>query len=613
MTKNTIVALLSTLLLSFSVAWAQGLAPNQRVLGYTQTDSITTKGGYIGQEGVYPVGALLSAKTTAPYVGCKIVGIRFAVSQSVGRTRVFLNKVGETGVVELYTQNQKTYEGWNTVFFNGEGITIQENVQYLFGFDYHESSEMAQAGEGALCGFGQDLENSFMVYGNFGSGEAFYPISGIGRLCVQLIIDVSNLPAHDMQITYFDAGFKYKQPNEKFDLLANFENVGRDTLTTFVVGYQIDNLPVVEATVNENVPSAMPYSWQYEVALPENLAIGMHTIKAFIKSLQGEALSNDKEKSLTAQFAIYRERVNRSQAYLEIYSDQNSVYVPFLDKAVGKMLEQAPQVCVANVFRKGNELAVDGASYLEELYAYAYPTFTSNRSYFPGEAYIAYDVNDYLPAIPVEMSAGIIGDVVMQDLEFPSFATVGVLADYNENSRQLTIQADGQLLEEARAIYGDVALTLLLTEDRVKSPQVSYDMLLDRATTNKNYLHDHVLRAFLTAPLGQKLTPDAEGHYHEQVSYTVPTDFVPANLSVIALLTKATDRVTDDNVLEEDIINANSVSLSTLLAVHSTVTGSVGASQYFSLDGKRLDAAKGHRGIVVERQADGRCRKVVVK
>ncbi|MCR5269887.1 MAG: Omp28-related outer membrane protein [Prevotella sp.] len=611
MTKKSIIALLSLLMLSVSAAWAQGLALNQRVLGYVQTDSFSVKGAYFGAAGTYPVGAMLSAQATSPYVGCKIVGIRFAVSQSIGRTRVFLNKVTPTGLVELYTQNQRTYEGWNTVFFNGDGITIEESTPYLFGFDYHESEDMVAAKEGALCGVGQDVENAFMAYGDFGDGEAFYPISGIGRLCVQLIIDVSNLPAHDMQISYFDAGFKYKMAGERFDLLANMENVGRDSLTSFVLGYQIDDLPAVESTISDMVHSARTYSWQYEVVLPENLAIGMHTIKAFVKSLQGEALPNDKEKSMTAQFAVYRNRVDRSKSYMEIYSDQNSVYVPYLDKAVESMLENTQQVCVANVFRQGNELAVDGAAYLEELYAYAYPTFTSNRSYFPGEAYIAYDVNDYLVNIPAEFSAGIIGDVVMQDLEFPSFATVGVQAGYDETSRQLSVQADGRLLDEARAIYGDVALTLLLTENAVTASQKSYDDFSGRIRTVKNYQHNHVLRAFLTDPLGQKLTPDAEGNYHEQLVYTVPADFVPANLSVVALLTKATDRVTDDNVLEEDIINANSFSLGTLLAVRSTATATPSASQYFSLDGKRLNTVKGHRGIVIERQADGRCRKVM--
>jgi len=607
-----IFSTLCAVLLSVAAHAQSGLSDTQRVLGYSLTDSITNKGIPFDKSGTFPIGALLPAEAVAPYVGCKVVGIRFAVSQSIGRTRVFLNEVGENGLIELQSKIQKTYEGWNNVLFNGDGVTINGGEKFMFGYDYQQTDEMTQAEEGAICTVGTGVTGGFLIYTSTSEGEGFIPVTGAGDLCLQLIIDVSSLPRYDMRMTFLDTGFKYKEPGETIDMLTNIKNVGRDSLTSFVMAYQIDDEPAVETVVTEAIPSGVLTDWKIEVPLSQNIATGMHTIKAFIKSLQGKDLPNDTEKSMTRQFAIYRNTVSRSQVYMEVYTDQESPYVNAFDNAVKKVTESFPHVCVANVFRSGNSLAVDGAAYLHELYAYDYPTFTSNRSYYPGEAYIAYDLNDYLLQIPVEYTSGIIGDVVSQDLEFPSFATISVAATYDEASRQMTIKADGNMLEEARTIYGDVALTLLLTEDKVKSPQTIYNELLGRVTTSKNYSHDHVLRAFITAPTGKTLTPDADGRYSEQVVYTVPAEFVPENLQVIALLTKATDEVTDDNVLEEDIINANSIALSTVLGVHSAVTAPR-TSHYYSLDGKRLDTLRGHRGIIIEQQSDGSHRKVMVQ
>lgn len=615
--RHLIASLL--LLLAATVATAQsvsGLSNMQRVLGYTLTDSITTSGAFFGTADTYPVGALLASGSLEDYAGCKIVGIRFAVSQSIGRTRAFLYKVEGNGINEVYSQNQRTYEGWNNVFFNGDGIEIVGDESLLFGFDYVETEEMAAAEQGALCGFGEeDVANAFMAYGNFGSGEGFYSLSGIGCLCVQLIIDVSNLPAYNMGVSYLDAGFKYKQPGETIEALAMYVNTGREDVTAYQYGYQLDDRDPVVFDVSDLLVTGKSATQEFNVTLPSDISIGMHRLATFVNTVQGEAVTG-KNTRMEQTFAVYRDKVERSKVYLEIYGDQASPYQPFFDEALSIAKKSAPYVSVAKVFNNKSVLGIDEAAYLCDLYAYTYPTFTINRAYFPGEAAIAYDMNDYLPVLPADMTAGFISDMAYQDYANPAFATLDLTATYDAASRQLRVSANGRLLPEAEAIYGDLALTLLVTEDSVKSRQSVYNQATGRSSYNANYLHNDVLRRFLTHPMGEQLTA-TDNQYTAEFTTDIPADWKPENMHVIALLTKAATTITEDNAKDYDVINCNSLSVAEVMTqgIENIQISNFKpqTSNFFTLDGKPVSPSQLRQGLYIERRADGQTRKIVVR
>ena len=68
---------------------------------------------------------------------------------------------------------------------------------------------------------------------------------------------------------------------------------------------------------------------------------------------------------------------------------------------------------------------------LNNFYAYTTPSFTINRAYFPGEAHIAYDMNDYLLAFDSLMLQALISDMVTQDLTSPCFAGLTLTNSYD--------------------------------------------------------------------------------------------------------------------------------------------------------------------------------------
>ena len=602
------------LLAGFLTAQAQ-LAKNQRLLGYTLTDDIDVSGGAFGYAGTYTIGAVLTPQMLSPYEGCRVVGLRLAAALPLGRTRTFIYTVENSDLQPVIEQRQRIYEGWNTVMFNGDGYEIKGGEMLFFGFDYTETDEMVQADEGGLCGVGEDTDGAFYAYGNFGSGVGLYSLSGLGCLCVQLIVDVSSLPGFDLDMTYLDTGFKHKQPGEIIEAYTTCRNTGTDTIFSYRLGYQLDSQEPVFATFTDTILSGRQAVWQFRCSLPSDIAIGMHQLSVFASEAGGQPLpERSKNDTLTAQFAVYRESMERQQAYLEIYTDQTSAYVPWLDDAVDLLAGKFDRMAVVNVHRPGTPLALTEAAYLHQLYAYDWPTFTVNRSYFPGEAYIAYDMNDFLPVIPAEMSAGILGDVVMQDAASPAFASVQLQASYDAATRQLTISSEGEALPEATAIYGDLALTLLLTEDGVVSRQAQYNAATQRTTNNQNYVHDYVLRGFMTSPTGDAIQVE-DGRFSATHTTTLDAAWKPERMRVVALLTKKADQVTDDNVLDMDVLNANSLSLAQeLLAVRTPIQDVRGVpAGYYTLDGKPLGTAKPRPGIYLRRMADGTMRKQMIK
>jgi hypothetical protein len=603
--------LLAGFLLSATVAGANGLSDNQRLLGYCLGDSITVKNGAFGTEGEYIVGAVITPKMLSAYKGCRIVGIRLAVGADLGRTRTFLYNIANDFDV-LVEQKQRLYTGWNNVFFNGDGYLVNGGETLFFGFDYSETAAMVAADEGGLCGVGDDTDGGFYAYGDFGKGISLYQLSGIGRLCVQLIVDVSSLPRYSMNLLTLDAGFKYKLPGEGIDAMITMTNSGRDDIDSYQLGYAIDHGQPVWVDRADTLLSGKMGSAVFALRLPDSIAVGMHTLSVFVSQIAGQPFTGTAD-TLSASFAVYRETLGRSKVYMEVYTDASSPYAPFLNDAVGLLLAADDRLAVVNVHRPSSALAVSEAAYLHDLYAYTWPTFTINRAYFPGEAYISYDMNDYLPVVPADMCAAILSDMVAQDFYTPSFATVGLSASYDADSRQLTVTARGQLLPEAEAIYGGLALTLMLSEDGVKSRQAVYNSITQRTTYNQNYRHPHVLRAYLTRPTGDALTV-ADGRYEATYTTTLPAGWQPENMQVVALLTKQADSVTDDNVLDMDVVNADCLSLDATVGITAPVVASDEAPVFYTLDGKRIATSRPSApGIYVQRTADGKARKVVIR
>ena len=595
---------------------AEGLSATQRAVGHifgNNPDSITIKGAMVGTAGTYPVATAIGPDILNRYAGCKVVGIRVATAQSLGKCNTFLYTL-ENGYLsdEPLTKSQRLYEGWNNVFYNGEtALDIEEGMTLLVGFEYTETESMVAAGSGGLCTVGKGDGENFLIYTNFGSGEGWYSVNNLGALCVQLIVDVSSLPEKAIGLSYLDTGFRYKKAGERVEMYVIVDNLGREDIGSYHLACQLDDQAPVMYDYTETLPEQGSTHLQPVFTLPSDISLGQHTLTVSLLAEEETTPSGDKTTS-SNDFFIYDESLDRQKAYVEQYNSQNESMASITNPLFEQVAKSNKNMVLVNVYEPGNPLAIEEAAYLHDLYAYTLPSFTVNRSYFPGESYIAYDVNyyaeQYAPLVPA-----IIDDLVNQDMGQPAFATIDLDAQYDDETRMLTIDVAGTLVEGALDILGTPSVTLLLTENNVKSKQVVINQVTQRPTTKQDYVHQHVLRGFVTPPTGAPVEVSGN-RYNARHTISIDPSWNVKEMTLVGFVTRTAEEVTDDNVLTMDVTNCNSISLSDLTGIHEVKAQEQGLQpEYFLLNGQRVNPGNLPKGIYIIREGGKRVRKLKIE
>lgn len=588
------------------------LASTERALGYTDGDSISVKGVYVGEEGTFNVGALLTPQSLANYAGCKIVGMRFALSQSIGKTSAYIYKVESNQASELVNATvRRTQDGWNEVRFNSaQEYTIGGDEQLLFGFAYNETADMATSQNGALCFYTPKNANTNAAL--IQKGDGFYTIDDLGNLCVQLIVDVSSLPEKDVKLESLLAGNKYRKAGDKVDAFMMYSNTGLQDISSVRFGYSLDDGAVEYVEKSEAVKAGASASVEKLITLPANLSAGAHQLKFFVDQVDGETVAESSRSEAVDRFVTYTESLSRQKHYVEQYNSQMSYLAPFVNEAMTEA-GRKDNACLVNVYRSGDVLALDASAYLEPLYAYTYPCFTIDRFYFMGENYIAFDVNDYAQIMPSLVGDAV--DMLVKEADAnPAFASVDIAPVYDSQTRSLTVTVSGTAVDELPQVMGDLGMTLMLAEDNVVSNQSVVSG--QRVVNNQKYVHNQVLRAYLTPATGDKMTI-SEGKYSATYSYTLPTTWKAEDMQVVAVASKYLTEVTDDNVLDADITNAMSVPLQkNSNAIGGVYADSAEMANYadgiYTIDGVRLTGKTLQKGLYIVRK-DGQTHKIMIK
>ncbi len=594
------------------------LAATERGVGYAQGDSITMSGARIGKTGSYDMAAMLTSSVMENYKGCKIVGVRFALAESVGKSNVFIYKVDSKGNAEELVRNtvRRTSAGWNDVRLNAaQEIEIGGDEQFIMGFTYNETDDMVAAQKGALCFYGDKVSSSYSTL--ILQDGTFNAITNLSDLCVQLIVDVSSLPQKLISLNNILNGTSYKKIGSTMDIMMTYANAGLETVNSARIGFRIDDgeatyMDLDKTTASEFADGFKPGSsttLSLTLPIPETTTVGRHSLNVFVDKIDGETPVASEKGTLADPFVAYNEGFQRQQSYIEQYNSQESYYAPMVNSYYSKV-DKDDDACVVNVYQQGEPLAVEQSLYLNGLYAYTLPCSTSNRFYYGmGEAHYAFDLNDYVTVMP-ELTYDGVRLFINEAKTFPSFATVNVKANYDSSSRTATIDVDGDIAAEAHDIFGDMALTVMIAEDNVKGSQVVANALTGKISTNSNYTHNQVLRAYVSAPLGDVFSSDA-ATYAKHYTYTIPTDWKPEDIKVVAFVTKAFDAVTEENMQMADVTNCNSVKLVSSTGIDNATADGTAATPdgIYTLDGTKVSAAQARHGIYVMRR-NGKVSKV---
>lgn len=585
-------------LISLAAMAQSGLGDMQRGVGVFSGDGITAKDVGIGTEGTYQIAAMLDADDLRPYIGCDIVGIRFAMGVDVAKSNVFLYTVNGNTISEAVITQSARYpsEGWNNIFFNGgKKYTITGDEGLMFGFEYTETASMVASDQGAICINGDNTTGKgFFLYGNFGQGEGWYS-SDTGNLCVQLIVDVSNMVPYDIAFTTFTAGHKYKKVEEGVDFLCSFTNAGRENILSADFSLLVDN-QLAEAYHCENTKGDNTMTIDHRTLFPEALPIGEHTFTVRLDKINDQAVTN--ERSASESFVIYDATLGRQKHYVEQYMSQRSLFNQYTDVIMNEVANDE-KVCLVNMYNTDGTLAVEGADQYIQRYAYDYPCFTVDRSYYPGELHVAYDVNYYAQVVP-EIMVSVIGQIIDEQDLYPAFATVDIQPEYDSDSRNLNVQVSGNLIDGAGQLMGNNAvLTLMLIENDVAASQIITDMT-GRNRTDKNYRHNHVLRLFVSSAEGDAIDLST-GSYVKNYSVTIPDDINPENVELVAIVSRGYEEGSNVSINNYDVTNCNSVALAPYLSGISDVTIQPHDLGTYNLQGQRINPSDAVPGQIVIR------------
>ncbi len=588
-----------------------GLAANERVIGYTVTNDIYPQSAYFGQAGTYPIGAYLSADRLRHYVGCRVVGMRVAVGAGAGRVNTWFHAVNDEGITTVNEQRQRLYEGWNNIIFNGNGYTIKEGEDLIFGYDYEETAEMVAAEQGYIAFTLEGdtySEGCAIIFQN----NTVNTLTGIGAICVQLIVDATNMPAGAIEFVTKMTVPHYRQNKDIFEAMATLQNVGRETITQMTLGYQIDNEEPVYVECPNAIPSGGTYLWNPTNISMQHLAIGNHSARLFVAKINGADVEPDEYNQFTDYIAIYENSVPRQAALAEGYPDQTSVQSADLYNRLAQAGDYDGKVCKVNTYAPGNTLACNASADLHEWYAaYGPYSFVSNRCADMGEPNIAVDISA-LNSLPGDFGATVFEGLIEEDIMALAFATLDIKRLYDGASNSVNVTVDVDALPEATAICGDIALHIVLTEDNVSAPQMVTGF--GGRPTERIYTHNNVARLYYNGAKGTRLEMNGD---KGTLNANIPLEagWNPSNMKVIAYLTKWTDEEKPSVLKIHDVIACAWQPVGDPAGVEevSADNTAAGPSTYFTIGGVEVGSDNLAPGLYIERRTDGTTRKVLIK
>lgn len=237
------------------------LAANQRLMGYYVSDDLAANGIGIPklgkQDGVRAV-ITLDSDMLAPFVGKKVVGIRYGMMVNDVVTSVIVGELNSTGWGQPVTTEpvESSEQGWNIQMLSNP-YTIKANQDIYAGFTYNQTatkSGSAYTTDGyplsLVSGIGLSPEPLYL-YANVpassgGNGLGWYNFGNtMGNLSIQLIIEGDYQGQYLMPLEMSD--FQTAVGHER-DIDVVFENVGAQPLTSFSYTYTQNGVTSEEKT-----------------------------------------------------------------------------------------------------------------------------------------------------------------------------------------------------------------------------------------------------------------------------------------------------------------------------------------------------------------------------
>lgn len=586
---------------------------DERIMGFYDSDAIGENPLGLNTSGQFKAGVEFTKAQIGHFVGGQITKVRFALGELIGASKVSVYKVAlESGELTLMSEEAvaNTQKGWNDVTL-ATPVTIEDGVDYLICYDFTSVPGKYPLATDLGANPTGGVDGGCLMYGNLGQGGTGWYNFGTqyGNFCIQAVVKGGSFPDEDITISSFTSA-KFVQAGQNIAYSYTIKNNGNNIPSAYTIDVMLDNNVIATAETPVALTNS-PQTVNGNATIPADAASGKHTLAVKVTKINGQAPTEYTEDDIAGMdVSVYAESMLRQKNLVEEFTSTKCVACPYAGPVLEALSELRNDIVIMahhdNIPSSGDPMVCDESLALSK---------TFNQSGNPCAMFNRYyETNTELNSAQtitlgigyksqyVNQAAEMLNQVIENSNSVPAFANINIKTEYNESTRELSVEVYGSGVSDFKDYVGeDAALSVFLTEDGIKAAQTG---------GSRDAIHNHVTRKALSDIFGGAINWNGNT-YSNKYTITLDSSWKPENMHVVAFI----NRPVKTNIDDVWINNAETCKLgeSITAGIEAPITdkGTGVEVERYTVDGRKI--SKPVKGLNIVKMSDGRTIKVIVK
>lgn len=586
---------------------------DERIMGFYDSDAIGENPLGLNTSGQFKAGVEFTKAQIGHFVGGQITKVRFALGELIGASKVSVYKVAlESGELTLMSEEAvaNTQKGWNDVTL-ATPVTIEDGVDYLICYDFTSVPGKYPLATDLGANPTGGVDGGFLMYGNLGQGGTGWYNFGTqyGNFCIQAVVKGGSFPDEDITISSFTSA-KFVQAGQNIAYSYTIKNNGNNIPSAYTIDVMLDN-NVIGTTETPVALTNSPQIVNGNATIPADAVSGKHTLAVKVTKINGQAPTEYTEDDIAGMdVSVYAESMLRQKNLVEEFTSTKCVACPYAGPVLEALTELRDNIIIMahhdNIPQPGDPMVCDESLALSK---------TFNQSGNPCAMFNRYyETNTELNSAQtitlgigyksqyVNQAAEMLNQVIENSNSVPTFANINIKTEYNESTRELSVEVYGSGVSDFKDYLGeDAVLSVFLTEDGIKAAQTG---------GSRDAIHNHVTRKALSDIFGGAINWDGNT-YSNKYTITLDSSWKPENMHVVAFINRPVKTNIDDVYVNNAEICKVGESITAGIEAPITDKGTGVEVERYTVDGRKI--SKPVKGLNIVKMSDGRTIKVIVK
>ena len=576
------------------------IASNQRWVGYYSSDTLADFGmGVPSYPGENKVGIYLTESILEPYIGMKIVGIRFGLCADIGQSGVHLHRIvdGIPGqvVASNYVQYGKT--GWNQEDFpkpyvikEGEELAaVFEYTQYSDDEDHSYPLSAVKEGDGSIP--------IWLWCPYHGTNYSWNQLDAGGKsMSIQVLVE-GEFPDYSVK----PYSFKTVRGLVGGTAVANIKVDNNSAYDISKIGYvvTVDGVAGAERTAVVDGGIARGKSGYFNADVPCGATEGVKDVTVEVTKVDGNNNENT-DRVATGKLNVSSTRFARNLCIEEFTTEKG----PSCPRLAGYLHEYLETADLSRVYAVCHHAAFytdwltqpcdEDLTYLFNDAGYTYaPAMMFNREPDFNSSYASGEMDNVtIPASAEDIE--LLAQYYLNSTDADVKLNMKVAYDEGNNVYKITVNGESNNVFDKES----ARLTLYMTEDNIAAKSQSGG--------GKNFVHQHVIRQYNTS-WGDPITWNGNS-FSKTYEWEVDDTWKKEDIKLVALVNKYNNK----DVLDNRIENSIGLSLSEATSIRSLDAdeNAVEVARY-NAAGQLINGKQ--KGLNIVKLSNGTTRKVMVR